>query len=514
MPRSRFPWLIALPTLFLGTCAQTLEAQHVEDPVIPRGKTLFQIHGASTFAEAFRDPAAPDGLRAFGTPFSIGEIDGSRLPAVASAEARFLALASGGGSGRFHLGATSAQISADEQHLPIRIGYGLTNWLTLGATFPFTRKRVDSHVRYLPEGATVGANPALQGAATVAQFLSGSASALAAARSQVNAFCAEEGESAERCVQGRGLLTATGAFLGAIETAYGEETLFPLQGSELGSLLSQRWESFRSQLADWGGTAPEGLPLASEPLSDGAFREMGLTPRWGESGFPNESPEAFLRLGDVELHAAIRLLSSTRGEEGGIGIRSALVGTVRFPTGNPDSLALVAPLDPPRGVPGVEVRWVTDLLLGSRLGLLGVVEVGRNGSRETPVLSPGPDALFSTLPVRAMADWTPGGHLRASVTPRYLIGRALSIGGGVQMVRREADRYEWSGEGPDPVVEPGEATMRYRALGELRYTAFHPPISDETWFPFELLLRFSQTVGGEGVNDRRIEAGFRVLRGR
>lgn len=355
----------------------------------------------------------------------------------------------------------------------------------------------------------MGATPS---GGAVTGFLNGAQSALATASAQVEEECAAQGEASDACRSGRELVSEVGAFLAALADAYENEVIFPLADSGVGARLSQRWVALQGGLANYGGSAPENLVLAAGPLTQGQFQELVLAPRWG-SGFPNEAMEAFLELGDVELHGAFSLIRRDRGADGGMGIRSAVVGTVRFPTGVADSMRIVAPMAPPRGVGAIGVRWVTDFHLNARLGLLAVAEMENYGSQEVTFVAPFPARLLGGAPTREPLNWTPGTLVRLEATPRLLMGPALSLGAGAHYLRRGADRFE-APAGGNQVDVDSPATSLIKLSAELRYAALSGPVAERTPFPFELLLRYSQPVAGDGPDLRRIEAGVRVLRSR
>ena len=512
MLRHKLLRTLAAAGILLAGEPPLLSAQHVDDPVVPRGEWYFQLEPSSQLLHGLHDPDQPGSVR-LGRGFILPEIGVDQAPELAPSEARFQSLAQEGSGSRIRLGATRGRFSGDEQVVPIRLSYGVLERLTLGVTVPFVRRRVDTLLRYVPEEANVGRNPARNDQESVEAFLIGAFTALDQLHSVVNERCADIGEDDPGCLEGRSLIDDAGGFLETLESAYEVEALFPLDGSDLGGGVADRWSSLREGLAGWDAEGPESLPLASDPLDQATFETLVVDPAWLGSEFPLQTPPAFLELGDVELHLALRVLSLGEAMDE-VRLASSIQGTVRLPTGPADSLRAVAPRDPPRGVPGVELRWISDLLLPHRLAILSTVEAGWHGTREMFLVAPDPSRVFFPQHTRAAVQWQPGTHIRLGVTPRFRIGPGLSLGAGWHMVRRGADEFTAvHDDGPRP-PSPEESSLVHRLSMELRYTAFRPPISESVNRPFELLARGSRSISGSGdwaPADRRIEIGARIL---
>jgi hypothetical protein len=485
----------------------------VANPVLARGSLLFEF-GAG--AQSVRRVYEGDGERSHrpGGFLFVPGLGVDDVPGLEPAEDRLQALAGEPGAPRLRLGSTRGRFSANEQELPMRLSYGVVDRLTVGVTVPVVRRRVDALLRLSPDGANVGRNPADEDGSGVPVFLSGSQTALAELQAAVDAWCAEAGEGDPECQSGRTLAEEFDSFLAALSTAYSEEAFFPLANSDLGGLLAARWTAVRDGAAGWDAEAPDTLPLATRGMDDETFRSQVLEPAWGPTGFPGETPRAFLLLGDVEAHVAVALLNPDPGDHrGAVRIRSSLVGTVRFPTGTPDSLRTVAPLDPPRGVGAVELKSVSDILLPGRFAALAVVEVGRWGTRDLTLLAPDPARPFVPGATRAQVRWTPGDHLRIALTPRFHLHRSLSLGAGWSYLARGPDRYEsLDPAGAEPFGPDRGPRLHHLSL-ELRFAALEPPASESMLRPLEVMIRGSRTVSGSGPFapvEQRIQFGGRL----
>ncbi len=490
-----------------------LSAQHTGDPVVPRGEWHIQLQPSASLLEGLYDPDG-EGTLDLAPGFFLPEIGVDQVPGLEPTETRFRSLAGGNSDVGLRIGATRGRVTGDEQVLPVGISYGLLDRVTVGVTVPFVRRRVDTLLRYVPDGANVGLNPARVDREPVDAFLIQALEALDNLADAVDEACTDLGEDSQPCLDGNSLLEGTQGFVGSLELAYEEEALFPLGGSELGEGIANRWTTLRTEMADWEAAAPEAPPLAADFLDSSAFRSLVVNPAWPGSGFPQDTPPAFLDLGDVELHLAVRILPlDDAGErDGTVSFSSAVAGAVRFATGSADSLRAVAPRDPPRGVPGVEIRWISDVILPRRLGVRGTVEVGWHGSRDILLLAPDSDGAFLPDRTRTSVRWDPGTHVGIEVTPRLRIGPGLSLGAGWRMLRREADTFSALHTDGTPPPAPSAAAVVHRLSIEFRYSAIHPPLSDTVSRPFEVLVRGTRSVSGSGdwaPVDRRIDVGAR-----
>jgi len=485
----------------------------VEDPITPRGSILVEVRPTSRFVDRLYGRVSGAEIP-LGEAFLVPDLDSGLVPALAPVEERFRSLAGGHEGTALRLGASVGRFTADEQLLPIRVSYGALDRITIGATFPFVRKRVDALLRLSPEGANVGANPAAFDATQVAAFQQGAAGALSTLRTSVESDCSELGRTHPVCIDGETLVSSIEGFLAGMDAAWAQELVFPLSGSTLGTLIQERWSDFRTELFARGADAPESLPLATSPVGNAAFRSLAVEPAWPGNGFPIENLPSFLTLGDIEVHLALALpqLGSGVPGSGGWRVRSAVVGTARLPTGEPDSLRAMAPTGPPRGVGGAEIRVVSDVTLTERLAFLLTAESGWNGSRDISLLALDPSRVYSPGQTRAPVRWEPGGHLGFSLSPRVHLGQGLSLGAGWEFLRRGAESYTPLQSSDLQLPESGETTSAHTVALEFRYAALGGPMSPSMRFPMEILLRGARSISGNGAPvERRFDLAMRVL---
>jgi hypothetical protein len=489
-----------LASALLTFTAADLAAQTVDDPIIPRGTVFLRVDASATNVDG---TYGPDETLPLGSAFDGHLLGSAELTTLIPVAERFRALAGEAEPRVLTIGTTEARFLADERSVPLQLAYGLLDRLTLAVTVPLVRKRVETSLGLSPEGANVGRSPLASDPTEVSAFRNGGATALAATTTAVNAHCTTAGEQDPQCIAGRALIAETGTFLDNIGEAYDTEAFFPSLGSELGNGIAGKWQALEAQLAPWGVDGPESVPLATEGVTQASFESLAVRPAWPLPGFPLETPPVHLGLGDVEVSAALGLLRpsppSPTGDRDGIALAASVVASARFATGSADSLRAVAPTEPPRGVAGFTVRAVTDLLLPRRISVLGTVEAGSSGSRTMTFLAATPDSVLTPGWSRARARWSPGSHLRLSVTPRFRFGPGLSLGVGWHFYRRGADEIEPVGTQQAPIGTFGdEAATQHRLAVELRYAAVEQPNIDSVPFPFEILLRGSQSFAGSG----------------
>jgi hypothetical protein len=494
------------------------------NPLLPRGGILFEVQGGHTIV---RNVHVDGALRPLGEAYFAPGLDVGRLPQLQATEARFQELLGPGSDWILDLGRVRGRFHAQEQEVPLRLGYGVLDRLTVGVTVPLVRRRIDSLLRLSGEDATAGTNPAATDSEQVDAFLAAVLQALAELQQRVEDECQppppDEPEAGAvngtRCEAGEELLARTSTFVEGLEAAYAQELVFPLRGTQGGFALLDRWLGFRSDLAKWNVSAPAELPLSRTPLDDARFASTFVEPVWGDEGFPRDRPEEYMLMGDVEVHAVLGLVDTRIGRPG-LRVRSSVVGTLRFGTGNPDTLQALAPMGPPRGADGVGVRLVTDLISDRRVGVLTVAELWQFSDVETVILAPDPRRfLGETAVARVPVAWTPGATLKLQVTPRFHLTPGISLGLGYDLDRRQAPSFTALNGGADALaalaaLEGG--TTLHRIRGELRYHGFEGAVADALPFPIEVVASYEGPLTGTGVlalAERRARIGVRVLRG-
>lgn len=491
-------------------------------PLIARGAILFGVGGTHT---TVRNLHLGGQLRPLGEEHFSQRLGVQELPELQDAETRFRELLGPGSNWSLNLGSVGGRFQVQEQHVPLSLGYGVLDRLTVGVTIPLVRRRIDSTVRFAGHDATAGTNPSATDPAQVSGFLTAALQALADLQNRVETVCDPDPEpdpaavDPSRCHDGQELLEQTAGFLDLLESAYQNELVFPLRGTEGAFRLLDRWVAFRNDLADWNVSAPGEIPLARSPLGDQAFASSFVDPLWGPDGFPRDRAEEFMEMGDVEFHAVLGILDTALADRA-LRVRTSVVGTLRLGTGEPDSLQALAPVGPPRGVGGMGVRVVADIVSARRVGLLSVAELWQFQETETALLAPDPARFFGAEGLnRLPVGWTPGATLRMGLTPRFHLMPGISLGLGYHLERRNAASFtpRTGGDAATGFLQAleGSSTLQ-RLRGELRYHGLDSPVLEALPFALDLVLSYEEPIRGSGTlatAERRVRMGARFLRG-
>lgn len=503
--------------LVLLSAAQ-VSGQFVESPLVPRGAILLEAGSVNSQAARLFDGSG--GTMSFAPQLFGAPLTTVSFPGLAPEEDRLRSLVDDPGR-TLSMGVLRGRYEVDEQRTPLRVGWGVLDRVTVGATLPLVRRQDAAAVRLDPDGANVGRNPA-QGpdASRVSGFRSEAGAALAEMTAQVEDVCTQEGEESAQCTEGRAAVASVSGFLDLVGEAWDEALLFPLTGSDAGQALANRWAAVRSHLEAWNAESPETIPLSMRPLAPNTFESEFVAPVWGTSGFPTSDPSPLVEIGDVELHLALGILDGgERGDAVSLRVRSAVEISARLPTGPVDSMALLAPMEPVRGYGGAGIRWISDILLADRGGILAEVEWWSFQDRETLLLGADPEAPWNPDTARQIMTGAPGDLLRLRITPRFIVVPGLSLGAGWESWRsgdgswRPVLADSPPGGGAGAVTLPG--TSRQRVTTEIRVAGWDSDRFPSLPFPVELLGRASLALSGsEGTpRDRRFEIQARVLRG-
>ena len=277
----------------------SLEGQEFAEPLLPLGQFRIEISSLFHFAdERF-------GLRMEGGSF-IEEDEplgfdfedtavGTRLfPTLEGLESD-LATATGAPVTPVVLGRTRAVLTEDAVWLPIRLDLGLFDWLTVGTTVPFSRRRAEFATSIQTDVADVGVTPA-----TAGDFLGEVDAANGALDVIVTTTCTSDPSSPE-CLLGTSLLAKGESFHEALTGAYGLHGVFPLEGSGTGDDLQSNTTSLVNAYQAVGVSFPTTIPLATEVLTEATYLDLVSNPgapREGRFSQDLEEPLEVRRCGD------------------------------------------------------------------------------------------------------------------------------------------------------------------------------------------------------------------------
>ncbi|TVP77759.1 MAG: hypothetical protein EA352_03045 [Gemmatimonadales bacterium] len=503
---------ILLAALLLGLPIQGV-AQFTGTLLLPRGS--FELDARADFVEASRvfaeeGPPARLGQALLGTPLTA-EV----FPALVEEEERLRTLV-GQPDTDLRAGTFSGRFEVNDQRAILRAGWGVLDRITVGASVPLVRRRIDAGLAARLDGANVGRNPSAL--SNMVEFRSALSGAMEDAQTNVDSVCQTMGSGSPECAEAQETLGGVENFVGELEAVLDEGFLFPLEGSTPGADLRLRWADQRAALAGLDVGAPEVLPLAVQAIRHQDVGTHLVGPVWGLDGFPLETPETTVEMGDLEAHLVLGLLDGSEIElPWEVRIRSSVEVTLRLGTGTPDSTALLAPVVEPRGVSGGGLRVVTDLVRPARLGLRTEMawRTFRDGTGR--LLGVDPEAPWNPAAARADVQGGPGDQLRISATPRFILAPGLSLGAGWQWIRMAEGQWATVASGEDAPSEVRRpALSQHRAALEFRFTGWELDVTPGVRFPVEVLGRASWTFAGseDAARERRVEAGLRVRRDR
>lgn len=511
-----------LSILILGVLApQQGHTQGVEGLISPRGTLMVDFFPST---RAFGSGFGPDGTReGLGAPFAAEALGSEMLPQLEPFEDALREL-SEAPNARFRLGTTRATVRGYESRFPIRVAWGITDRITVGAMVPIVRRRVEAGITFAPLDGNVGANPFLADPEALDGFVSSVSEALTRAEGRVDALCAEEGEDSTACREGRELLGSGEEFLTGLPGAFEGSPLAPMQESPLGQALLQRVDGLRTGIEELGEAPFEGtLPLPSDPLEETEFRELFLSPVYGSDRPPADSWPGIPELGDVEFHVTGLLVDREFGSNNddrtspSLRLQTAGMVVLQLGTQQPDTLREHFEGQRPQGHTAVRVRLANELGIREWLGLGLHLELQQSESDQVRRRVAPADDPFDPERERVPVRWNPGRTVGVEVVPRVRLTPELSLGARYRYFARGPDEYEaveGSVSGADPQVLAPAGNVRSQYLGaELSYSTMERA-EEGLVFPFLVRMRLERAFSGRGGRvpaDTRVEAGFRVF---
>lgn len=461
---------LAVSGLFLAVPGASIAAQRVLGPgpdavTLEAGRLRIGIGGEhTTFHDRWRDGEQEP----LGQGFRFAAFGPSQLAVLGPLQqaVRDLGVPDFSAS----LGSTRLALRQRVFATPFSLDFGVTDWLTVGASAPLVRVRAEALFRLDGSTATLGPNPYFLGSAvpganqtTIDAFTSAAAS-LAARRDG----CIANPASAPECAtilaesaQVDALIASTNAFAGGLGATYGGDgagtpaAYVPLAGSPAETALLARVDALRTDFTRYGVTdisPTTGLPLGAQtPLSAADLEQLLRDPVNGYGARPLES-SAQLGIGDIDIHAKLKLFDSfgraaggpTAGRLGadGFGIRQSVGVTYRLGTGTPGAPGDFLDLGTGSGENAIGARSYTDIVFNDRFWTSAVVGWAQAQGEDALIRVPtvaGDQLLEAWREMVVPVDR--GAVLQAEVAPRFLLGDYVSIGGYWGWRRHEADNY-------------------------------------------------------------------------
>jgi hypothetical protein len=482
---------------------------------VPGGAVRLELDGAlETFDRRFRQGH----LEPYGADLSSPALGSDRIPLLADVDARIGRIISNSGY-HINLGALSTDAHADVGTGLLGLSLGLTGPITIFGRIPLVRTRVMSTMRLSSAGADGGPNP---GGVTQAAFFSQFDAALNTLSSKLAAGDYDANPSQKALAQAT-LADATAVrtdLFGLLADPATASDVVPTVSSPAGTAVDARITALQTTFTGLnvaGFTLAPALPVA--PLTE-AELEQYLTSPGGPIALPLGQSKVTFR-GDAEAGASLTLIDRwDRGRRRG-GLRTAVSGLVRFPTGRRARTDRPLEIGTGDGQTDIQVDVVTDIgsgPLGARLSGTYVRQLPANLlARVTSPSQPfvGPDRL-------TLVRWDPGDIVSIGVRPFYRLARTLALQAGVEHWLRSSDHYSYpSAANALPSIDPNimaeeskvNATMlsvgiTYSNPGGTRPGGKGLPV-DASW-AYQRILRAG---GGRVPDTHRVSAQFRMYVG-
>jgi hypothetical protein len=462
-----------------------------------------------TFDRRFRDGAR----EGYGADLSSPALGSDRIPLMADADAR-IGRVIGNPSYRINLGVLATDALADVGTGFLGLSLGLTDRITIFGRIPLVRARVQSHRTLGSSSADAGLNPGqLEQLAFFDEFdtaLSTLSAKLAAGDYDANPT---QRDLAQATLADATLLRAD--LFGLLADPATASPALPLSGSAAGTAIDARITTLQNTLANSlavpGFALTPALPDA--PFSDAELDQMlsfQFALRLGQSRVTFR--------GDAEVGATLTLLDTWDRSRRRGGVRAAVSGLVRLPTGRREQSDRPLDIGTGDGQPDVQLDLVTDIgsgPFGARLSGTYVRQLPDNiTTRVTRPSQPfvGPDRL-------AVVRWDPGDIISIGVHPFYRLARTLAFQAGLDRWSHSTDQYSYASPADAlPGIDPnilGEESKTHATVLSAGITYSNPgarapggrglPV-DASW-SYERVL---QAGGGRVPDTHRVAARFRV----
>jgi hypothetical protein len=483
---------------------------------VPGGVVRVELDGSlETFDRRFRDgrrePYAAD--------LTSSALGSDRIPLLADADTR-IGRITGNPSYRINLGGLSTDALADLGTGVLGLSLGLTNRITVFGRIPLVRARVQSQMAVNTASADAGLNP---GQADQNPFFTEFDLALATLGAKLAAGD-YDGDPSQRALAEATLSDGTALradLFGLLADPATASPALPITTSAAGTAINGRIAALQNTLAS--SLAVSGFTL-TPALPEAPVSEADLLQLLGSTGGPlqlrlDESSVTFR--GDAEAGVALTLVDTwDRGNRRG-GLRAALSGLVRLPTGRRPQIDRPLSIGTGDGQTDVQVDLVTDLGAG-QFGARLTGSYLRQLPDDILTRVTSPSQPFAGLDRVAMVHWDPGDMLTLGVRPFYRLARTVALQAGVEHWTRSTDRFSYaSGTAGLPGIDPNilaegskaNATLlsvgiTYANPGGLRPGGIGLPV-DATW-AYERVLRAG---GGRVPDTHRVAARFRAYFG-
>jgi hypothetical protein len=418
-----------------------LSAQETLTPLTPAGRLRF---GISPVFSSWDTRFGGDGSEPLGA--DLTDPTGARLfPGILTLQDRLHELLQEP-SYLAWLGGSRAEVSASQVRVPFQAELGVFGWLSLGVTVPLVQNRTEVEFAFRADSATanLGLSPAVSRPAEVLAFSDELGQRLGAATARADAICGPSPASPE-CASARQLAQDGQRLVSGLRSSYAASPFFPLETSAVAGLLRQQLTNFNQGLVAQGLAPVSRDPLFAEArLSAAELDRLLLDPDAAILAAPPSNRVNDWALGDVEVHATLRLLQSsaptTPDEPAGFSYLLGAGALVRLGTGEMDDPNLTLDLPAGDGQTDIEGRVFANLRAGSA-GLWSEARYGIQQSRTITRRVGPPDLVFVPLANLTDVEWAPGDYFEVYMAPRGYLSDGLAGFASYRLFHKQQDTF-------------------------------------------------------------------------
>ncbi len=528
-PLGSVRWRLGMTVLGLvsGTlfCTAAGHAQVLKDPLVPAGRARLDFSSSySSWDSRFGVNASGENVEE-----SLGDdlsdpTGASLFPGIEELESQLRSLATDAGFSR-SIGAALGEIKKDVTRIDLSLELGIFDWLTVGATVPWVQNRTTLDFAFTPDQAPeLGVNPAITSGSQVGLALQRLADAATNARSWANAACQA---GAPNCQSAGALADRAEAFLAGSQGAYSASPFFPTVGSTAATALAAALTSLDADLSA-AGLASTGvtLPFATALVDAETLAGIVTEPGSGYAASPLADVESLWELGDVEVHAAVRLLQGEVRDSGTATPRFSYLlvggGLARLGTGLVDDADVFLDMSSGDGQVDLEASLFGALRIGESLAFRAALRYGIQQTDSLIMRVAPHEVVLVPLASKRLVRWTPGSYFAISASPRWHMTDQLSLSADYRYFSKGADGYEIIGDAaiggipvdPSDLEHESSVTLQEAGLG-LTYSTMQTWREGLTGSPLEFNARLIYAVAGRGgrtPKTTRLELGFRIFR--
>jgi hypothetical protein len=490
----------------------------LHQPLIPRGHVRLGfapefVHWDSRFGYRVEEGRIIRNVERLGFDLTQDQLGSGPIPHLAPLE-QLLQSTLGNSAFRISLGTSQLTMQRSYVRIPVRMDVGVFDWLTVGGTIPFVKRRAEVGLGLYADtiNANVGLSPVVVESDAVSAFLGQFQEAL----------------DAYGTVGTQEVLSDAQEFYQALAAAYGLSSLFPLESSYVGHAFSQRLQRIRDDFAAAGiTTVPNTMPFAQAPLDHEAFQSFLTDPRYGVHGYPLQTWQSLWSMGDPEIHVAARVLESAGPDSTGalpyLQYRVGVGGLVRLGMGLQEDPSDFADLGGGDGQMDMEASVFGTVAIGSRFGGWARARYGiqREGSVTRRISAP--HEFIPPVTAHTQVSWDPGNYLELELAPFVRLTPRFALSARYRLHSKGRDAYSLS-VAPDPEApalppiellnQETKATTHEVGFG-LTLSGLAAAREGNAWFPFEAYAAFFGTMAGSGGQTPKVgraQVGLRVFR--